>query len=308
MQRAAKDAAKRILWQANDLTSRIGVFVLPNHYYTPIADTRALAKSPRVWAKPVPMYGVEMDVTTQVEWLKAGIAPYEPEFRGNRPYKEGVEKGFGPGYGYVEAQCLYGALRYLKPKRVIEVGSGVSTGCILKASQQNAFMNGVPEAQVTCVEPYPRPVLKTLPVRIVQRQVEELDPATFDELEAGDFLFIDSSHAVRPGGDVLYLYLNVLPRLKPGVVVHIHDIYLPYLYQRDLLTSLFQWTETALLLALLTNNPKMKVLASLSYLHYEAPEALREVFPEYEHQPSGAGLTDPGTPGHFPSSIYLLTA
>lgn len=306
MHRAVKYAAKRLLWHTNDLAARIGIFVLPIHYYIPIADTRALSKSKPVWAKPTPMHGVEMDVTAQVEWLRAGIAPNEAEFRGNRTYKEGVKKGLGPGYGYIEAQCLHGALRHLKPKRVIEVGSGVSIGCVVQASQDNAFMK-VPEAQITCIEPYPGPALRTLPVQIVQTFVEKLDPATFDQLEAGDFLFIDSSHAVRPGGDVLYLYLNVLPRLKPGVMVQIHDITLPYLYQRALLTSLFQSTETALLLALLTNNPKMKV-ACLAYLHYEAPEALREVFPEYEHQPSDAGLSDPGTTGHFPSSIYLLTA
>ncbi len=178
----------------------------------------------------------------------------------------------------------------------------------MNATQRNTVMNDVPEAQITSIEPYPRPALFTLPVRIIQKPVEEVDPAIFDQLEAGDFLFIDSSHAVRPCGDVLYLYLNVLPRLQPGVVVHIHDIYLPYLYQRDLLFSLFQWTETAMLLALLTDNPRMKVLACLSYLHYEAPEALHEVFPEYEYQSGKAGLSDPGTPGHFPSSIYLLTA
>ncbi|MEA2536317.1 MAG: hypothetical protein QOF11_551 [Chloroflexota bacterium] len=308
MRRAAKDAAKRLLWHANDLSTRIGLFILPNHYYTPVSDIRALAKSQHIWAKAVSMQGVEMDLTAQLEWLKAGIGPYEAEFHGNSTYVEGVNKGFGPGFGYIEAQCLYGAIRYLKPKRVIEVGSGVSTGCVLKASQHNALRDGVPEAHVTCIEPYPRPALRTLPVQIIERPVETLDPSIFDQLEAGDFLFIDSSHAVRPGGDVLYLYLTVLPRLKPGIVVHIHDIYLPYLYQRDLLSSLFQWTETALLLALLTNNPKVKVLACLSYLHYEAPDALREVFPEYEPQKSDAGLSDPSTPGHFPSSTYLLTA
>lgn len=308
MKRAAKVAVKRLLWHANDLASRIGLFILPNHYYTPIADIRELARTRRFWAKPAPMHGVDMDVTSQVEWLRAGIAPYEPQFRGNRPYKEGVQKGLGPGYGYIEAQCLYGALRHVKPKRVIEVGSGVSTGCILKASQDNASMDGLLEAQITCIEPYPRPALMSLPVNVIQSPVESLDPGLFDQLEAGDFLFIDSSHAVRPGGDVLYLYLIILPRLKPGIVVHIHDVYLPYLYQRDLLSSLFQWTETALLLALLTNNPKLKVLASLSYLHYEAPDALREVFPEYRQQLNDAGLSDPGAPGHFPSSIYLRTA
>ncbi len=92
MKTGARNAVQRLLWHTNDLASRIGVFVLPNHYYTPIANTRALAKSQAIWAKPIPMYGVEMDVTAQVAWLKAEIAPYEPEYRGNQPYSEGVRK------------------------------------------------------------------------------------------------------------------------------------------------------------------------------------------------------------------------
>jgi hypothetical protein len=110
------------------------------------------------------------------------------------------------------------------------------------------------------------------------------------------------------GGDVLYLYLEVLPRLKPGVIIHIHDIYFPYIYQRDLLTTLFQSSETALLQALLTYNSHLSILFCLSQLHYDAPEILAEVFPEYVHQSADDGLTDSATPGHFPSSIYLQTA
>jgi hypothetical protein len=138
--------------------------------------------------------------------------------------------------------------------------------------------------------------------------VQELAPSEFDSLENGDFLFIDSSHAVKPGGDVLYLYLEVLPRLKPGVIVHIHDIFFPYLHQRNVLDTLFQWTETALLQALLTNNERLRILFSLSMLHYDAPADLKRVFPEYTPAPDSAGLADDRTGGHFPCSLYLQTA
>jgi len=144
-------------------------------------------------------------------------------------------------------------------------------------------------------------------VPIIERRVEEVDLDTFDRLASGDLLFIDSTHAVRIGGDVLHLYLRVIPRLKPGVVIHIHDIYLPYLHQRDLLSSPFQWTETALLLALLTCNPKLRVLVCLSQLHYERPNDLRSVFPEYQPQSAEHGLARAGAPGHFPASIFLQT-
>jgi hypothetical protein len=99
----------------------------------------------------------------------------------------------------------------------------------------------------------------------------------------------------------------VLPRLKPGVHVHIHDIYFPYLYQRDLLHSLFQWEETLLLAALLTNNERLALTTCLSQLHYDDPEGLKAIFPEYRRAPDTDGLADGSPDFHFPASIYLQT-
>lgn len=278
--------------------------VLPKHYYTPIADIHELARTQAIWAHRSPMTGIEVDIEQQATRLRESVQPFEPEYRLNGPYKEGMTKGFGPGYGYIEAQCLHGVLRWLKPKRVIEVGSGVSTYCTLKAVELNAA-EGHP-AEITCVEPFPSSYIRDNPkINLIPRKVEELDPAEFDKLEHGDFLFIDSSHAVKPCGDVAHLYLEVLPRLKPGCVIHIHDIYFPYAYQRDVLYGLFQIMETAMLQALLTNNNRLEILFSLSMLHYDAQDVLKTVFPEYRPAPDVNGLSQPDTVGHFPSSIYL---
>jgi hypothetical protein len=197
-------------------------------------------------------------------------------------------------------------LRSLKPRHLVEVGSGVSTHCALHATSLNAA-EGHPCA-ITCVEPHPSEFLRRSDrVSLIHSRVERAALACFDALAAGDWLFIDSTHALKPAGDVEYLYLEIIPRLKPGVVVHIHDIFLPYTYQRDLLTSLFQWTETMLLQALLANNSHLSVLVALSLLHYDRPKELQQIFPEYEPQPDKDGLSEPGAAGHFPSSIYLLT-
>ena len=162
---------------------------------------------------------------------------------------------------------------------------------------------------MTCIEPYPSDFLNGSPdISLVVSRVEEVDPAVFDTLEAGDFLFIDSSHALRPKGDVEFLYLEVIPRLKPGVTIQVHDIYLPYTYQPDIERTLFQWTETVLLQALLADNARLSVVLSLPLLHHDAPDALREVFPEYVRQPLVDGLAEKDAKGHFPASIYLLTA
>jgi len=290
---------------------RAGLVVLPNHYYTPIADVHELRRLRKSWANRSAMIGVDMNVAEQAGELLKMVKPYEPEYRGNAAYKEGTAKAFGPGFGYIEAQCLHGVLRALKPRRICEVGSGVSTYCTLRALERNESEGHV--ARLTCIEPNPSKFLRTMQskksLELIEQPVQAVDPGFFQKLEAGDLLFIDTTHVVKPGGEVIYLYLEVLPRLRPGVIVHIHDIYFPYLYQRDLLqlTSLFQWSETALLLALLVNNSRLGVLFCLSLLHYDAPAVLSSVFPEYAPQPAEDGLCASTAVGHFPSSIYLRT-
>jgi len=131
----------------------------------------------------------------------------------------------------------------------------------------------------------------------------------FKELGDKDLLFIDSSHTVKPGGDVNYLILEVLPRLEK-VIVHFHDIFLPYDYQRSILQTFFHWTETSLLRAFLIWNEKVRIIFCLSQLHYDY-RALKEVFPEYNPQLDKDGIRDEkykpfeNPKEHFPSSIYI---
>jgi predicted O-methyltransferase YrrM len=304
MKRLGRDFAKGLMMKVHQSALRAGMVVLPKHYYTPIADVNELARTQAIWAHRSSMIGIDADIEQQATRLREFVQPFELEYRLNAAYKEGQTKGYGPGYGYIEAQCLHGVLRWLKPKRVIEVGSGVSTYCALKAMELNAA-DGRP-GEITCIEPFPSSYIRDNPkINLVSRKVEELDPAEFEKLEHGDFLFIDSSHAVKPCGDVVHLYLEVLPRIKPGCVIHIHDIYFPYMFQRDLLYGLFQHMETALLQALLTNTNRLEILFSLSMLHYDARDVMKTVFPEYRPAIDVNGLSQPNAAGHFPSSIYL---
>ncbi len=309
MNQSLRKMTKGLVSEMHRTALKAGIVVLPNHFYAPVADVHELRRTQSSWARRSSMLGVDVDLARQIAALNDMVLPFEPEYRGNATYSEGVAGGAGPGFGYIEAQALHGVLRSLKPRRIIEVGSGVSTHCAMHAVGLNA-KEGRP-ATITCIEPYPSAFLQqaaaTGAVELVKSPVQALDPDFFLGLEAGDLLFIDSTHAVKPGGDVVYLYLEVLPRLKPGVTVHIHDIYLPYVYQRDVLSALFQWSETALLQALLTNNAHLSIVFCLSQLHYDAPETLAAVFPEYDPQPAADGLVEPGAPGHFPASIYLKT-
>ena len=159
-----------------------------------------------------------------------------------------------------------------------------------------------------CIEPFPSENLKQLDgIKLIPDKMQRVSLDTFLELEKNDILFIDSTHTVKPGSDVNYLILEVLPKLKKGVIVHFHDIYLPYDYQRNLLETYFQWMETSLLRAFLINNIQVEIIFCLSLLHYDKPNILKEVFPDYIQQSGKEGLQDDryDPKSHFPSSIFI---
>jgi hypothetical protein len=136
------------------------------------------------------------------------------------------------------AYCM---ARHFQPRLTIEVGSGFSSLVLGDAAARNG------SSGVVCIEPFPREFLRTrFPGlrSLMENKVQDIDRNFFSQLEAGDILFIDSSHTVKIGGDVNYLFLEVLPRLKPGVIVHVHDIFLPFEYRRDWVLDEFRfWTE-----------------------------------------------------------------
>ncbi len=304
---------KRVFLKIHKLALRLGLIILPNHYYAGIPDLNELKATLELWARKSGMVGVNCDIEGQVTRLKQICAPFELEYRSNSTYLEACRSGSGPGFGYIEAQALHAVVRHFKPTRVVEVDSGVSTRCILAAAKLNRAETGR-ECHLMCIEPFPRAWLRTAPVELIAKPVQAVPFHFFSELlEPGSLLFIDSSHTVRTGGDVNHLVLEVLPRLEPGVVVHFHDIYLPYDYPRDALATLSQAQETALLHAFLIGNRSVRILFSLGWLHYERRDVLCEVFPEYRPQRDWAGLQDESYPPfgdineHFPSSTYLET-
>jgi len=285
---------------------RLNLIILPKSYYVPIADSAELRRS-REWMRQSSLLGIDFDLDEQVKRLREICAPYRDEYRENPHFLEASGGGFGLGYGYIEAQALHSVVRWLKPSRIIEVGSGISTYCMLQASLLNERDTGQ-KTLFTCIEPYPSHWLLGAPVELIRRRVEHVEPSLFEQLGPNDLLFIDSSHTVKIGGDVPFLYLEVLPRLHEGVTVHIHDIYLPYNYQRDADRTLYQWMETAFLQAFLMFNKSFAIEVCLSHLHYQRRDALRDIFPEYEPQMDNEGLANDGrggTEGHFPASIYI---
>jgi hypothetical protein len=287
---------------------RLGLHVLPKHYYSPVADYHWLKTHTDAWKGRARLTGVCWDLDKQLDWLSAVCKSYHHEVIGFRTYKEAIAAGWGPGFGPVESQVLHCFIRTTAPPRIVEIGSGVSTACMLHASELNK-KEGRLSSQITCVEPYPSKVLQhAASISLNPQSCQTVPESTFQHLRPGDLLFVDSSHSVKVGSDVIRIYLDIIPKLRPGIFIHIHDIFLPYLYQRSVLNEFYGSQETALLLALLTNNHHLFVLACLSALHYDRTEGMRSFLSDYQPRENWGGLNAEYPPsGHFPCSCWLRT-
>ncbi len=304
--RLLKDGLKKKFFWIHRLLLRLKIAVYPVHYYSCAIDLLELEKSRALWAKPSSLPGLEIELNAQLQLLGQICLPFEKEYRGNPFYRKAVGLNYGPGFGYIEAQVLHAVIRHSRPNQIIEVGSGVSTFCAHEALKHNG------QGAIVCIEPYPSKRLQELAVqeqaiKLLRSPVQAVSLSLFEGLQNGDILFVDSSHVVKTGSDVNFIILEVLPRLQAGVIVHFHDIYLPYDYQRDLLVTFLHNNETALLRAFLCFNKHFNILFCLSHLHYERPNELRKIFSEYRPQSNRDGLQDTRDLAgkHFPSSIWL---
>lgn len=255
-----------------------GVHVTPVHFYSPIPDTRTL--SPELWSRESELPGLDLNEAAQLRLLGEVFPTFRAEYEtfsarpDQRPGRFRFDNGAFDG---TDALALYCMIRHARPRRILEVGSGWSTRIAAEACLANGG------AELTCVEPYPDEGLAAgLPgvTELIPKRVQEVGLAPFLRLGRDDVLFIDSSHVASIGSDVTFLYLEVLPRLAPGVLVHAHDIYFPGEYPRAWLTDrLLFWNEQYVLQAFLAFNRAYEILYSNSFLGLKHPEALRRTFP-----------------------------
>jgi hypothetical protein len=159
------------------------------------------------------------------------------------------ETGFDATNGYFgapDSDVYYLMLRDAQPKHVIEVGCGHST----RVARQ-AILDGDMDTRLTAIDPFPRKDVDHLVDVFHQTTLEAADPALFDSLDHGDILFIDSSHQVRMSNDVAHLFCRIIPRIAPGVLIHVHDVFLPYEYPKRFFYDCPGWGEQYVLHALL---------------------------------------------------------
>lgn len=271
------------LWQ------KLGLHVVVNNYYSPIPDTRNL--TPGILERRSALAGIGMREREQLALLERFAGSFRVEYESfptSRPAEPQQYYYANDTFKAVDGAILYSIIRSFKPARVIEIGSGFSTLLMAQALARNRAEEGR-DCVYTAVDPYPTdmiaggvPGLTTLR----RERVEKVPLSVFEELAAGDVLFIDSTHVIKTGGDVQYEYLEILPRLAPGVLVHSHDIFLPAEYPLSCMERGYFNTEQYLLQAFLSFNVTYEVLWASHFMHLENPEKLREAVSAYRSDSS----------------------
>ena len=264
----------------------VGVFPIRNTYYEPLFDERLL-KEDLFTDRSLP--GIDWNSKEQLCLLESFSFADEltgiPLTKGEDPHSFYMNNGlFSAG----DAEFWYNLIRLKKPARIFEIGSGHSTLMAVRAIRKNTEEDKGYQSKHVCVEPFANPWLDSLGVVLVRRRVEDLGVEFFQELGPNDILFIDSSHIIKPQGDVLFEYLQLLPSLGNGVTVHIHDIFSPKDYTTQLIRDEVKfWNEQYLLEAFLTNNPEWKIIGALNWLHHNHSPTLRAACPYVlpEHEP-----------------------
>lgn len=270
---------------SHSILMKIGLIPVRRHYYEPFIDEHDLRK-PLSEDRNLP--GIDMNEKEQLELL--GSFDYSKELRTlprsfvNNETFHLDNDAYPPG----DAEFWYSIIRLKKPAKIIEIGSGHSTKlarlAITKTKDEIPDYN----CRHICIEPYEMLWLEQLSVEVIRNKVELLEKNIFKELVANDILFIDSSHIIKPQGDVLFEYLEILPELNPGVIVHIHDIFTPKDYLSSwVLEEKRLWNEQYLLEAFLTFNNKFKVIAALNYLKHNHFDLLKSRCPHLTrlHEP-----------------------
>jgi hypothetical protein len=261
------------------ILKRIGVFPIRNHYYEPLFDDRLITIS---LDKDRDLPGIDMKKEAQVNLLKClcfsdELVALELNKNAKNTNNFHIDNGsFGSG----DAEFLYQFLRHIKPSKVLEIGSGNSTKIARLALNKNDIDTNY-KCKHICIEPYEQPWLESLDgINVLRSTIENCSFDWSSELKSGDLLFVDSSHIIRPQGDVLKIYLAILPMLPKGVYVHVHDIFTPKDYLKTwLVDDVKFWNEQYLLEAVLGNTNRYEVIASLNYLKHKEYELLNSVCP-----------------------------
>lgn len=287
---ANADALRQRIAELQSQLSRYRTWRPPGHFYSPIPDPADIeARADTVFdARLRELPGIASRVPEQVALVESFRAyyadqPWNAEGRPNLRYRFENDQ-----FSYSDALFLHFMMRHVKPRRVIEVGSGHSSAAMLDTSE--LFLDGA--VDFTFIDPYPKRLQSLLRpadqkrVRIIDTPVQDVPLEEYDQLQADDILFIDSTHVSKAGSDVNHLFFEVLPRLAPGVYVHVHDIHFPFEYPKEWVLEGRAWNEAYLLRAFLQFNSAFQIVCMNT-----AVERFQQAW-FHEHMP--LCLLDPG--------------
>jgi hypothetical protein len=259
-------------------------FVPPGHYYSPLNDVGALAKDEqKYFEKSEPIRDIDLNEEGQKKLLKELRAFYDLSFFSEHPSKEHRYHLDNTFYSYSDGIFLYCLLNYLKPSKVIEVGSGFSSALMLDVNEKKLNHS----MKLTFIEPYPEErLLKLLrpsdekQSKVIKNFVQEVDENLFKTLVPNDILFIDSSHVSKFNSDLNFILFQILPTLNSGVYIHFHDVFFPFEYPKEWILSGRAWNEIYLLRAFLMNNKDYEIVLFPSMMEHYEKEWLERQMPE----------------------------
>ena len=268
------------LWQL------LGLNISLNNYYSPVPDVKTLKEV--LWSSPSKLVGIDMNEEEQLKLLSLFVFLFKTEYESfpkgktKTPYEYYVNNAF---FGSVDGEILYCIIRHFKPRKIFEIGSGFSTYLTSQAILRNKKEDSAYDCNFVVVDPYPNETIRrgfSGLSRIVMNKVQDVPLSEFQKLKDNDILFIDSSHVLKIGSDVQFEYLEIVPRLSRGVIIHSHDIFLPSEYHKSwILKEHIFWNEQYLLQAFLAFNNSYKVLWAGNYMHLRHPKELRLAFSSY---------------------------
>jgi len=255
----------------------------PGHFYSPIPSISEVRRDEaRVFQIPDHLPGIDLNEKEQLSLFES-FAGFYPELPFGAEKRRGLRYYFeNTNYGYSDAICLYAMIRHLRPRRIIEIGSGYSS-CVMLDTNELFFGNSI---SCTFIDPNPQLLLSMIRkadksrIELLPTGVQDVELKLFQSLSANDILFIDSTHVSKVGSDVNHIVFNILPRLPSGVLVHFHDIFYPFEYPKEWICDLgLFWNESYLLRAFLQYNSSFVIAFFNTYLELFYEDRFAELMP-----------------------------
>ncbi len=258
----------------------------PGHYYSAIPDKQTgLTATGKAQLSSLPINGINLNEESQLS-LMYELIPFMKASSFRNEEKTDQHRFFNKNgiYGYSDALILESMICYLRPARIIEAGSGFTSALMLDVNEK--YFNN--EINLEFIEPYPERLFTLISQQDKDRVVlrlqglQSVDLSVFQTLGENDILFIDSTHVAKTGSDLLYLFFEILPILRPGVYIHFHDIFNNFEYSSyHFEWKGFAWNENYFLRSFLMYNDQFKVVLFSGLLEAKYKDRIAEKMPDY---------------------------